>query len=87
MAELVEILHTVYVMEGIQSAMVMATTHARQIFSDLDEDRNGCITLEEFVEGCMNDMVLISYIPKEGEVHEETSCEDTSLPKEQQNAP
>ena len=53
MGEMVEVLETVYVMEGIMTDdnTAMAKNRAKQIFAELDDDGNGCLTCDEFVEG------------------------------------
>ena len=52
---MVELLQTVYVMEGVTTEHIYSNAHARQIFEDLDKDGDGQISMEEFVEGCMKD--------------------------------
>ena len=52
---MVEVLQTVYVMEGVSTEHIYSNAHARQIFEDLDKDGDGQISLEEFVGGCMKD--------------------------------
>ena len=53
MSEMVEVLETVYVMEGVISEdnTSMAKNRAKQIFSELDMDGNGSLTCDEFIEG------------------------------------
>ena len=80
MSEMVEILHTIYVMEGMSAAMDMAKNHARQIFTDLDEDKNGTLTLEEFIDGCLHDRELVSLISKgDDESENSESCQEKAL--------
>ena len=50
MSEMIEILETVYVMEGVMTAN-MAQTRAKQIFRELDVDGDGSLTCDEFVKG------------------------------------
>ena len=54
MSEMVEILETVYIMEGVMSNN-MAKTRAKQIFNELDINGDGSLTCDEFIQGCMKD--------------------------------
>ena len=53
MGEMIEVLETVYVMEGVMSTdnTAMAKNRAKQIFGELDADGNGSLTCDEFIEG------------------------------------
>ena len=49
MSEMVEVLETVYVMEGVASGN-MARDRAKQIFDELDLDGDGTLTCDEFIK-------------------------------------
>ena len=61
MAEMVEVLETVYVMEGLNSGN-MARDRARQIFDELDIDGDGTLTCDEFINGCMKDEEMVAML-------------------------
>ena len=63
MAEMIEVLETVYVMEGMTDT-TMARERARAIFDMLDSDGDGNLTCEEFVKGCMQDEEMVSMLRK-----------------------
>ena len=56
MGEMIEVLETVYVMEGVMGTdnTAMAKNRAKQIFGELDADGNGSLTCDEFIEGILN---------------------------------
>ena len=60
MSEMVEVLETVYVMEGVASGN-MARDRAKQIFDELDLDGDGTLTCDEFIK-----VPFIYYVSNEG---------------------
>lgn len=64
LSEMVEVLETVYIMEGVTSGN-MAKSRAKQIFKELDRDGDGTLTCEEFIEGCMKDTEMMAMLKKE----------------------
>ena len=77
MSEMIEILETVYVMEGVVTAN-MAKTRAKQIFRQLDVDGDGSLTCDEFVKGCMKDeeMVMMLSAKAGGDAEDDTAPEE-----------
>jgi Ca2+-binding EF-hand superfamily protein len=61
MSEMVEVLETVYVMEGLMSGN-MARERAKQIFDELDIDGDGTLTCDEFVNGCLKDKDMVAML-------------------------
>jgi guanylate cyclase activator 1 len=61
MSKMVEVLETVYVMEGLTSGN-MARVKAKQIFFELDIDGNGSLTCDEFVNRCMKDEEVVEML-------------------------
>ena len=59
--EMVEVLETVYVMEGITTGN-MAQNRAKQIFQELDVNGDGTLTCDEFVKGCMKDEDMVALL-------------------------
>ena len=64
MSEMVEVLETVYVMEGLMSGN-MARDRAKQIFDELDIDGDGTLTCDEFVNGCMKDGDMVEMLKRQ----------------------
>ena len=63
MSEMVEVLETVYVMEGLMSGN-MARERAKQIFDELDIDGDGTLTCDEFVNGCLKDQDMVEMLKR-----------------------
>ena len=63
MSEMVEVLETVYVMEGLMSGN-MARDRAKQIFDELDIDGDGTLTCDEFVNGCLKDEDMVEMLKR-----------------------
>jgi len=63
MSEMVEVLETVYVMEGVASGN-MARDRAKQIFDELDLDGDGTLTCDEFIKGCMKDEEMVDMLKR-----------------------
>ena len=63
MSEMVEVLETVYVMEGLMSGN-MARDRAKQIFDELDIDGDGTLTCDEFINGCMKDEEMVEMLKR-----------------------
>ena len=61
MSKMVEVLETVYVMEGSMSGN-MARDKAKQIFYGLDIDGNGSLTCDEFINRCMKDEEIVEML-------------------------
>ena len=61
LSEMVEVLETVYVMEGVMTGN-MAQTRAKQIFQELDVNGDGSLTCDEFIKGCMKDEEMVSLL-------------------------
>jgi guanylate cyclase activator 1 len=61
MSKMVEVLETVYVMEGLTSGN-KARVKAKQIFFELDIDGNGSLTCDEFVNRCMKDEEVVEML-------------------------
>ena len=61
MSKMVEVLETVYVMEGLMSGN-MARERAKQIFDELDIDGDGTLTCDEFVNGCLKDKDMVAML-------------------------
>ena len=55
--EMIEIIGTLYEMEGISQDS--AIDRAEKIFSELDFNSDGSLTEEEFLSGCMDDDDLV----------------------------
>lgn len=73
LSEMVEVLETVYVMEGVMSGN-MAKTRAKQIFNELDVNGDGTLTCDEFVKGCMKDDDMVALLKKNApEIEEDKS--------------
>lgn len=71
MSEMIEVLETVYVMEGVASGET-ARNRAKQIFGELDLDGDGTLTCDEFIKGCMQDKDMMELL-KNDEDFEETN--------------
>ena len=85
MSEMVEILETVYIMEGVTSNN-MAKTRAKQIFSELDINGDGSLTCDEFIEGCMKDDDMVKMLKSKTEEQEqEETSEDKPQKKNKKN--
>ena len=80
MSEMIEILETVYVMEGVASAD-MAKRRAKQIFRELDVNGDGSITCDEFVKGCMKDEEMVMMLSPEVDEETEDLDEDSNSEK------
>lgn len=63
MSEMIEVLETVYIMEGVFGGD-MAKTRAKQIFDELDANGDGSLTCEEFIAGCMKDEEMVNMLTK-----------------------
>ena len=61
MSKMVEVLETVYIMEGSMSGN-MARDKAKQIFYKLDIDGNGSLTCDEFINRCMKDEEIVEML-------------------------
>ena len=61
MSKMVEVLETVYVMEGLMSGNT-ARDKAKQIFYELDIDGNGGLTCDEFIIRCMKDEEIVEML-------------------------
>lgn len=61
MSEMIEVLETVYIMEGVLGGD-MARDRAKQIFAELDENGDGTLTCEEFIAGCMKDEEMVAML-------------------------
>ena len=79
MSEMVEILETVYIMEGVMSNN-MAKSRAKQIFSELDVNGDGSITCDEFIQGCMRDEDMVKMLKSNAD-STETETSETKTPK------
>ncbi len=75
MSEMVEVLETVYVMEGVLSGE-LAKQRAKQIFDELDLNGDGSLTCDEFISGCMRDEEMVSMLKKNcSDDNDAESCE------------
>ena len=61
MSKMVEVLETVYIMEGSMSGN-MARDKAKQIFYGLDIGGNGSLTCDEFINRCMKDEEIVEML-------------------------
>ena len=80
MSEMVEILETVYIMEGVMSNN-MAKSRAKAIFSELDVNGDGSITCDEFIQGCMKDDDMVKMLKSNAAEEPETSENSNKTPK------
>jgi len=86
LSEMVEVLETVYIMEGVTSGN-MAKIRAKEIFKELDRDGDGTLTCEEFIEGCMKDTEMMAMLKKEDdEVAKEDNVEENSVGEKPKNS-
>jgi hypothetical protein len=86
MAEMVEVLETVYVMEGVTSGN-MAKVRAQAIFSELDIDGDGTLSCDEFVRGCMKDKQMVSMLNRDGKTEEEIEASGDPTPSKVEEQP
>ena len=77
LSEMVEILETVYILEGVTSDNNMARLRAKQIFAELDINGDGSLTCDEFIAGCMKDDDMVQMLQNNS-----LSDEDESTSKE-----
>ena len=85
MSEMVEVLETVYVMEGVMSGN-MAKSRAKQIFKELDVNGDGSLTCDEFVKGCMKDEDMVKMLKKNGQEEPEEGAAAAAEAKGKQPA-
>ena len=84
MSEMVEILETVYIMEGVMSNN-MAKQRAKQIFSELDVNGDGSITCDEFIAGCMKDDDMVKMLKSNSNEVSVDQTEEKSQNKNKKN--
>ena len=85
LSEMVEILGTVYMMEGVMSNN-MAKIRAKQIFSELDINGDGSLTCDEFIQGCMKDEDMVKMLKSDNEDPElDQTSEDKTQKKNKKN--
>jgi Ca2+-binding EF-hand superfamily protein len=72
--EMIEIIGTLYEMEGVSSES--AYERAEKIFSDLDVNSDGSLTEDEFLQGCMDDDELVRLLNAGGIDPDEMNDED-----------
>lgn len=75
MSEMIEVLETVYIMEGVLGGD-MAKDRAKQIFAELDENGDGTLTCEEFIAGCMKDDEMVEMLGRNNHDENEAPTED-----------
>ena len=80
MSEMIEILETVYLMEGVTVGN-MARTRAKAIFQELDVNGDGSLTCDEFISGCMKDEEMMQMLKNNDEDEEEEEDTETSSSK------
>eukprot|EP00093_Oithona_nana_P014140 14140.XXX_284354_282410_1 [CDS] Oithona nana genome sequencing. len=85
MSEMVEILETVYIMEGVMSNN-MAKTRAKQIFNELDINGDGSLTCDEFIQGCMKDDDMVTMLKSNTQDQDQDpTSEDKTQKKNKKN--
>ena len=72
--EMIEIIGTLYDMEGVSKNT--AADRARKIFGELDVDGDGELTADEFVRGCLEDPELVRLLNTGGIDGEEDDEDD-----------
>ncbi len=71
LSEMVEVLETVYIMEGVNAGGNMAKKRAEAIFSELDIDGDGNLTCDEFIRGCLKDGEMVAMLKRDNEAQEQ----------------
>ncbi|KAM7539709.1 hypothetical protein Aperf_G00000046513 [Anoplocephala perfoliata] len=63
-SEMVEIIRAIYSMLGADGSSAELSPEARteEIFDKMDENRDGVLTREEFMNGCLSDQYLLSML-------------------------
>ena len=64
LSEMIEVLETVYIMEGVTSGN-MAKKRAEALFAELDVNGDGSLSCEEFIRGCMDDKEMLAMLKRD----------------------
>lgn len=67
--EMVEIMRAIYLMVGRQptNGLESPKTRTQDIFRRMDQNKDGVLTKDEFIRGCMNDETLYNMLTTSGE--------------------